>query len=76
MSTYSFENRHSFKAEDIEHQNMLEAIDCLTTDDLIEQTVPQSIYNGEKLDLPKALTESEYEHMPKLASQITLALVS
>ena len=70
MSTYSFENRHSFKAEDIEHQNMLEAIDRLTTDDLIEQTVPQSIYNGEKLYLPKALTESEYlEHMQKLASQ-------
>lgn len=70
MSTYSFENRHSFKAEEIEHQNMLEAIDCITTDDLIEQTVPQSIYNGEKLDLPKALTESEYlEHMQKLAHQ-------
>ena len=69
MKIGSFASRHM--GPRIEDQNsMLTAIGCSTIDELIDKTVPPAIRLREILDLPDALTESEYlEHLDALASK-------
>ena len=69
MKIGSFASRHM--GPRIEDQNsMLTAIGCSTIDELIDKTVPPAIRLREILNLPDALTESEYlEHLDALASK-------
>ncbi len=69
MKIGSFASRHM--GPRIEDQNsMLTAIGYSTIDELIDKTVPPAIRFRETLDLPDALTESEYlEHLDALASK-------
>ena len=69
MKIGSFASRHM--GPRIEDQNsMLTTIGCSSIDELIDKTVPPAIRLRETLDLPDALTESEYlEHLDELASK-------
>ncbi len=65
----SFLNRHvGPRAEDL--PQMLKKVDVSSVDELIEQTVPQSIRLAEPLDLPDGITEYEYlQHIKEVASK-------
>ena len=69
MEIGSFASRHMGpRFED--QKSMLSAIGCGSIDELIEKTVPAAIRLREPLNLPSALTESEYlEHLDELASK-------
>ena len=69
MKIGSFASRHM--GPRLEDQNsMLSAIGCSSIDELIDKTVPHAIRLREPLDLPDAMTESEYlEHLDELASK-------
>ena len=69
MEIGSFASRHMGpRFED--QKSMLLAIGCSSIDELIDKTVPAAIRLREPLDLPSALTESEYlEHLDELASK-------
>ena len=72
MKIGSFASRHLGPRE--EDQNaMLRTLGAPSLDDLIERTVPGAIRLRERLNVSKALTESEYlEHIEGLASQNVL----
>ncbi len=56
------------RAEDL--PQMLEKVGVSSVDELIEQTVPQSIRLPEPLDLPDGITEYEYmQHIKEIASK-------
>ena len=69
MEIGSFASRHMGpRFED--QKSMLSAIGCSSIDELIDKTVPAAIRLREPLNLPSALTESEYlEHLDELASK-------
>ena len=69
MATDKFLWRHiGPRPEDIEE--MLKVVGVQSLDELIEQTVPDSIRLKEPLDLPAPLTESEFfERMRKVAAK-------
>ena len=69
MKIGSFASRHM--GPRIEGQRaMLSTIGCNSIDELIDKTVPPAIRLRDPLDLPDAMTESEYlEHLNELASK-------
>lgn len=70
MATEKFLWRHiGPRPEDIE--NMLKVVGVSSLDELIEQTVPESIRLKKPLDLPAPLTEFEFiSRMKAVASKI------
>lgn len=69
MATEKFLWRHvGPRPEDIE--DMLKVVGVKSLDELIDQTVPESIRLKKELDLPSPLTESEFfARMRKVASK-------
>ena len=69
MKIGSFASRHMGpRLED--QSTMLSTIGCNSIDELIDKTVPPAIRLRHPLDLPDAMTESEYlEHLDELASK-------
>ena len=69
MKIGSFGSRHM--GPRLEDQSaMLSTIGCNSIDELIDKTVPPAIRLRHPLDLPDAMTESEYlEHLDELASK-------
>ena len=69
MKIGSFASRHMGpRLED--QSTMLSTIGCNSIDELIDKTVPPAIRLRGPLDLPDAMTESEYlEHLDELASK-------
>ncbi|MDR0231425.1 MAG: aminomethyl-transferring glycine dehydrogenase [Dysgonamonadaceae bacterium] len=69
MNTELFANRH-IGIEEKDLQLMLKKIGVTNLDELINQTIPQSIRLKDDLELPDAMTEREYaEHIAELASK-------
>ena len=69
MKSVNFTQRHIGPRES-DISKMLSKIGCSSIDELIDKTVPAAIRLREPLNLPSALTESEYlEHLDELASK-------
>ena len=69
MNTDSFYLRHIGPRPSDEKQ-MLEMVNASSIDELINQTIPESIRLKEPLDLPDGISEQEYlEHINELASK-------
>ncbi|MDQ3535301.1 MAG: glycine dehydrogenase (aminomethyl-transferring), partial [Bacteroidota bacterium] len=66
--TEKFEKRH-IGPDEVQIQEMLQAIGATSLDDLIDQTVPKSIQLQQKLNLPEAKTEHEFLHEFKKLSK-------
>ena len=66
--TDKFVNRH-IGPNDAELEIMLNAVGVTSLDALIDQTVPETIYNKEKIKLSEPLSEYEFLNKLKLLSQ-------
>lgn len=61
---HEFENRH-IGSNESQTAEMLSTIKVDTLQQLVEKTIPKSIRNTEKLDLPEAMSETDYLSMVK-----------
>ena len=69
MSKYTFVDRH-IGPRNAEIEEMLTAISYNSVEQLIEDTIPETIRLESDLNLPKAITESRYiEHIKSLAKK-------
>jgi glycine dehydrogenase len=69
MITRNFINRHNGPRKS-EHDGMLKKIGVTSIDELIEQTIPESIRLDKPLNLPDGINEYEYlNHLKELASK-------
>jgi glycine dehydrogenase len=68
MSTDQFINRHTGPCKH-EIQQMLDAVGIASLDELIEKTIPQPVLSKKKLDLPPAMSETEYLNHLRVAGK-------
>lgn len=68
----SFEHRHHgyFNSDNSDYKAMLETVGVSSIEELIEQTIPQSIRLNKTLELPSPLSEAELiEHIKQIAQK-------
>ena len=69
MSIYNFADRH-IGPRDNDVVEMLKTVGASSVQQLIQQTIPNSIYLPNKMNLPESLSESRYiEQIKKIAQK-------
>ena len=68
MSIYNFSDRH-IGPSDNDVSEMLDVLGASSIHQLIQQTIPQTIYLSNKMNLPESLSESRYIDLIKRIAQ-------